>query len=107
MTKIEEVIAKVEPAETVMISIPAQLHPASKQLVHDFAEAIALKLRVAEEKYGYRDGWRTEDWELDCRADLYRHADKGDPRDVAIYAAFCWARGWSTKAGGLLKLVWQ
>lgn len=94
-------------AREVVVPVPQSLHPDSKQLVQKFAAALAEKLKAAEDKYGYRDGWLTQDWEIECRADLYRHADKGDPRDVAIYAAFCWARGWSTKAGGILKLIWQ
>jgi len=91
----------------INVNVPHDLHPASKELVQHFAAAIADKLRQAEVKYGYRDGWKTEPWEIECRSQLYRHADKGDPCDVAIYAAFCWARGWTTRAGGILKLVWN
>lgn len=72
------------------------LHPETRQLVNDFAKALAEKLAKAEQKYGYRDDWRTANWEAECRAELIRHINKGDPLDVAAYCAFMWRRGWST-----------
>lgn len=89
------------------LELPDKLHPETQRLVQDFAKALGEKLHDAEKKYGYSVGWKTQSWEMECRSQLYRHADKGDPRDVAIYAAFCWARGWSTRAGGILKLIWN
>jgi hypothetical protein len=80
----------------VRVAVPVELHPATKDLVQHFATAIAFKLREAEEKYGYGDGWRTQDWEVECRQHMYDHMAKGDPRDMAIYAAFMWSRKWST-----------
>lgn len=74
------------------------LHPETRQLVHEFSKALADKLAKAEQKYGYRDNWRTDDWESDCRAELMRHIEKGDPLDVAAYCAFMWRRGWSTNS---------
>lgn len=74
----------------------AELHPETTRLVNSFAISLAHKLLAAEKKYGYSDGWLTDDWEVKCRADLLEHVHKGDPLDVAAYAAFCWARGWST-----------
>jgi hypothetical protein len=73
----------------------------TRQLVRDFAAALGTKLRAAEEKYGYSDGWRTDDWQDVCKAELIAHVGKGDPLDVAAYAAFCWARGWTTSADEL------
>lgn len=84
----------VAQARTLMVAMPHDLHPDSKRLVQQFAEALAHKLKAAEEKYGYRDGWLTQDWQDECRQHLRDHIAKGDPQDVAIYAAFCWARGW-------------
>lgn len=75
-----------------------ELHPETRQLVRGFSKALAHKLAKAEQKYGYRDNWRTDDWEADCRASLMRHIEKGDPLDVAAYCAFMWRRGWSTSA---------
>jgi hypothetical protein len=75
---------------------PAELHQETRALVTSFARALAHKLRRAEEKYGYSDGWRTEDWADECRNQLAIHVRKGDPLDVAAYAAFCWARQWRT-----------
>lgn len=80
----------------ITVGVPPELHPASKALVQQFAAEIAEKLRAAEIKYGYRNGWKTDDWEAECREHMREHMSKGDPLDVAIYAAFMWARGWST-----------
>lgn len=72
------------------------LHPATADLVRRFADALAAKLRRAEAKYGWTDGWARDDWADQCRSDLTAHVTKGDPLDVAAYAAFCWHHGWST-----------
>ncbi len=69
---------------------------ATEKLVDDFASALKTKLRAAEIKYSYDDGWRGDDWETKCRRDLLRHVLKGDPLDVAAYAAFCWHHQWPT-----------
>lgn len=84
------------PKNTVTVIIPDGLAQASARLVRDFAQALATKLRAAEEKYGYRDGWLDDGWETECRQHLREHMAKGDPRDVAIYAAFMWQHRWST-----------
>ena len=76
--------------------LTAGLHPKTAHLVNAFAISLAHKLLSAERKYGYSDGWLTDDWEAKCKADLLEHVQKGDPLDVAAYAAFCWARNWST-----------
>lgn len=72
------------------------LNPDTAKLVRTFAGALAQKLREAEKKYGYSDGWKTLDWEAECQRQLLGHVQKGDPLDVAAYAAFCWGRRWST-----------
>ncbi|MBX9848731.1 MAG: hypothetical protein K2X64_05515 [Rhodocyclaceae bacterium] len=72
------------------ISMPGALHIDSQRLVLQFAEAMAEKLKAAQDKYGYSNGWTQPDWMDACRADLMLHIAKGDPRDVAIYAAFLW-----------------
>ncbi|MDC7788006.1 hypothetical protein PQJ75_14005 [Rhodoplanes sp. TEM] len=82
----------------ITIPVPAELHVNTRQLVATFAEALAAKFREAELKYGHADGWLWDDWEEECRRGLMEHVAKGDPRDVAIYAAFLWHRGWSTAA---------
>lgn len=83
-------------ARVVLVTVPEEMHVDSKRLVQRFAEELARKLRAAEERYGYGNGWLTQDWEAECRQHLLDHLAKGDPRDVAIYAAFMWARGWKT-----------
>jgi len=72
------------------------LHPTTADLVRRFAEALADKLRAAEQKYGYSDGWASPDWMDECRQHLLEHVKKGDPRDVAAYCAFLWHHGAST-----------
>lgn len=76
--------------------LTADLHRDTALLVNSFAIALAHKLLAAQKKYGFTNGWYTDDWEDACRADLLTHVAKGDPLDVAAYAAFCWARGWPT-----------
>lgn len=83
-------------ARGLIVTFPDGLHVDSKRLVQEFACELAQKLRDAEEKYGYSDGWLKQDWEDQCRDHMREHMAKGDPRDVAIYAAFMWARGWAT-----------
>lgn len=79
-----------------VITLPDDLHSDTANLVVDFAEALAEKLKVAQDKYGYAAGWKDTDWEAECRLNLYEHAEKGDPRDVAAYCAFMWYHGWPT-----------
>ena len=75
------------------IDVPAGLHPRTADLVRRFAYALANKLAVAEAKYGYSDNWASPEWLGECRAKLVEHVAKGDPRDVAAYAAFLWHHG--------------
>ena len=63
-------------------------------LVDRFAAALKVKLRAAEAKYGWKNGWLKSDWQVECQNGLLRHVGKGDPLDVAAYAAFCWHHGW-------------
>lgn len=77
-------------------ALPAALHPETAKLVAGFASALAQKLRAAERKYGYSDGWTSPDWVDECREHLLEHVAKGDPRDVAAYCAFLWHHGAST-----------
>jgi hypothetical protein len=81
------------------IAIPDGLHPETVALVLVFAAALAKKLRSAEIKYGYTNAWAIDDWETECRMALRDHISKGDPLDVAAYAAFMWKRGWPTGKG--------
>ena len=60
-----------------------KLHPKTAALVDRFAAALKEKLAAAEEKYGYSDGWATDDWMGECRKELRKHVAKGDPLDVA------------------------
>lgn len=66
------------------------------ELSASFAKALLEKLLAAKKKYGHQDDWMLPDWEESCRKQLLEHVAKGDPLDVAAYAAFCWHHGWST-----------
>lgn len=74
----------------------APLHPKTAKLVKDFSKALAKKLHAAQIKYGHTDGWSKKDWMDECRAALVSHIKKGDPLDVAAYAAFLWFHGETT-----------
>ena len=80
----ERVFAKMKPYDPLA------------DLVEGFSKALLEKLRAAEAKYGYKNDWLRTDWEAECQQHLADHLAKGDPRDVAAYAAFCWYHGWST-----------
>ncbi|CAJ4665652.1 gp43 [Burkholderia pseudomallei] len=77
-------------------TIPAELHHDTAKLVRRFARALANKLLAAQRKYGYSDNWMRDGWADECRAELMRHIQKGDPRDVAAYCAFLWHHNEST-----------
>lgn len=74
------------------------LHADIKWALNRFKEHLEEKLIAAQEKYGYSTEWLRDNWEEECRAELMRHIEKGDPHDVAIYAMFLWYHGWSTNA---------
>lgn len=74
------------------------LHPATSDLVDRFAVALKEKLAASERKYGWTDEWAKDDWQERCQRSLAEHLAKGDPRDVAAFAAFMWHHGWSTAA---------
>lgn len=69
---------------------------ATDNLVDRMSTALKAKLLASETKYGWQNGWLKADWQVDCQRDLARHVSKGDPLDVAAYAAFCWHHGWAT-----------
>jgi hypothetical protein len=75
---------------TALAKHPHQLHQSTTNLVNEFATALKEKLARAEEKYGYTDAWAYPHWIDECREQLRRHFEKGDPLDVAAYCAFLW-----------------
>lgn len=61
-----------------------------------FADALLAKLQYARERYGlYDEPWRGTDWHGDLCRSIAGHLAKGDPLDVASFAAFAWYHGWS------------
>lgn len=79
---------------------PVEPGAATDALVDAFAETVKAKLRAAEKKYGWNSGWLNPACLPELRAELLRHVAKGDPRDVAAYAAFLWFHGEPTAEGG-------
>lgn len=73
-----------------LLAMPAGLHPDTQDLITRFATALAVKLHGAEQKYGYSNAWKDQNWMDECRQKLVEHLAKGDPRDVAAYCAFLW-----------------
>ena len=102
LMKCREKIAAIAPSNSTAmaklrhIQIPDGLHEDTEKLVLDFASAIAEKLFAAQEKYGYSNEWKRDDWMDECRSHLLDHIRKGDPRDVANYCMFLWHHKEST-----------
>lgn len=84
------------PVKPDLILFPEGLDQNTKELVMTFTLALAAKLLVAKDKYGYTDGWRQGYSQEDCLKHFQEHIEKGDPRDVAAFAMFMWYHGWST-----------
>ena len=76
--------------------IEQQLDLRTMELINRFSIALQRKLFEAQVKYGYEADWMNNDWEAECRKELMRHIEKGDPVDVAAFCAFMWHHAWST-----------
>ena len=73
---------------------PVAQHP-DDEAVDRFAAA--MKDKLAKARDAGRSGWQDPAWPVDqIRDALYTHIAKGDPRDVANYCMFLWARDDST-----------
>lgn len=91
-----DIVAQLSSGGYHVVSYPRQLAPETQRLLTSFAAELGQKARAAEVKHGYGTSWMEHNWESKCRADLLTHLKKGDPRDVAIYAAFMWNHDWKT-----------
>jgi hypothetical protein len=80
----------------IEVKLPVNLELDTARLVTRFAEAMALKLYAAQEKYGRTVGWMNPEIVVDLQQDLANHFIKGDPLDVAAYCAFLWHHKAST-----------
>jgi hypothetical protein len=61
-------------------------------LADDFRQAILDKMILSLRSKGRR-GWDDPSWTIDqIKASLIEHIEKGDPVDIAVYAAFWWNR---------------
>lgn len=81
--------------------VGSYLHPRTADLVQRFSAALAAKLAAAQSKRGLSVEWAQGDWMDECRQQLQRHVQKGDPLDVAAYCAFLWHHGESTAGPGV------
>lgn len=87
--------ALVELRATLSAQSPPPADDAEADLVARFSAALLAKLRASEAKYGWQRAWTKPDWQDELPAKLLQHVHKGDPIDVAAYAAFAWHHGWS------------
>jgi hypothetical protein len=94
IARLREIHALVIDRQAAHAAVP---HARTNALIDRFARAVKRKLARAEAKHGWRNAWARDDWEGECRSHLARHLLKGDPLDVAAYAAFCWHHAWPTK----------
>ncbi len=74
----------------------APLDQRTSMLVDRFAFALKEKLLESQDKYGWTVDWAKDDWQDRCSRVLCEHLAKGDPRDVAAFAAFMWHHDWPT-----------
>lgn len=94
LAELRRAYGAIQAAQTAHRASPAAQ---TDRLIDRFAAAVKAKLARAEAKHGWQNAWAKTDWEGECRSHLARHLLKGDPLDVAAYAAFCWHHGWPTK----------
>lgn len=88
--------AGVEWAYNQFISKQEALHPDSQKIFFETFDELADKMIANQEKYDYTNEWLTEDWKQQCQQNLIKHIEKGDPKDVSIYALFMIYRGRET-----------
>lgn len=72
------------------------LHPHSEELLQRTMVILREKMIGSQRKYGYSNGWSDTGWKEECQTELIRHIEKGDPKDVAIYAMFMIHHSWPT-----------
>lgn len=84
------------PMRVSSIYVPDELNQSTAELATGFITNLLVKLRQAEQKYGFTDTWTSPDWMEECRMELRKHLEKGDPLDVAVYAMFLWFHREST-----------
>lgn len=65
-------------------------------ILEGFSRILVAKLMQNEQKHKFGFSWKKSDWKEQLQRDLPEHVEKGDPRDVAIYAMFAWFHNWPT-----------
>jgi hypothetical protein len=74
----------------------SKLRPKEAKMFRDFGRALRKKF-LAKKDAG-KSGWDAPDWMEECREQLAAHLIKGDPLDVALFAAFLHYHGERTNA---------
>lgn len=88
--------AKVSPQEVAGIRVQMETKEESDDAAVDQFAAM-LKQKLARARAKGRSGWRDPAWSADdINRQMWAHAAKGDPLDVAAYAMFLALRGEST-----------
>lgn len=91
-----DIVAALQARLVACVPLPAGMSRLTGLLVQNVAAKMAEKLHQAELKHGFGETWMQDDWEEVCRRHMMDHIRKGDPVDVANYAAFMIYHGWST-----------
>lgn len=96
----------------VEIDIPDGLRPETVRLVTGFATAMAAKLMVTQVKRANEEDildrreWdQVGPWEYELNRCLVAAVGKGDPIDVAAYAAFAWGLKYRTSLRSVLAML--
>lgn len=88
-----------ENKQSCLSPLSGSLHPDNEKLLQQCFLEFRDKMIKNEQKHGWTNEWLTNDWENECRIELYKHIEKGDPKDVCIYGMFMVYRGWKTNDG--------
>lgn len=73
-----------------------QLQEEFEIILEGFSRILVAKLMQNEKKHKFGFSWKKPDWEEQLQREIVKHVEKGDPRDVAIYAMFAWFHNWRT-----------
>lgn len=89
---------------TFYLGLPGDLNTNAIKLVVDTANLMGQKLKAAQDKYGYEDGWMNPEWaQEEVRKSAFEHLMKGDPLDVINYMAFMLYHGYSSAPQSMVE----
>ena len=94
------VIGALVMAVAVCVLVALQDRDPLKAMLRKFHDDLLDKLLAARVKSGFKndagEAWEKKDWSKKLTVDLLKHIAKGDPLDVAAYAAFAHHHRWQT-----------